>query len=86
MTWLPVELREATAWLHGEHATLELSIEQPPSVSFHLESLEEVCRANNSQGILKRLTFTVPPGVSSHARVRMTFHQRYNVYECWRDG
>jgi hypothetical protein len=35
---------------------------------------------------LKRLTFTVPPGVSSHARVRMTFPQRYNVHECWRDG
>jgi hypothetical protein len=35
---------------------------------------------------LKRLTFTVPPGVSSHARIRMTFHQRYYVHECWRDG
>jgi hypothetical protein len=32
MTWLPVELREATVWLHGEHTALELSIEQPPGI------------------------------------------------------
>ena len=55
----------------GSH-TLRMAIEEPVGARFAVESLEEACRTNHREGVLKRLTFVVPAAAQSKARVKMT--------------
>jgi len=73
VTWLDVEVSGATAILHGKTRDLHLTIEEPAGASFSLAVLAEECKANAKEGVLKRLTFTLPAAASGRARVRMTW-------------
>ena len=71
VTWGEVVAHGPTASVHCGKHTLRMAIEEPIGARFAVESLEEACRANHREGILKRLTFVVPPAAQSQARVRM---------------
>lgn len=71
ITWLDVELAGATAVVRGQRHSLRLTIEAPAGARFKLERLEEECRANNREGVLKRLSFILPADAHMHARVHM---------------
>ena len=71
VTWGEVVAHGPTAAIHCGKHTLRLAIEEPAGARFAVESLEEACRTNHREGILKRLTFVVPPAAQSQARVRM---------------
>jgi hypothetical protein len=63
VTWFPVKVDGAKAWILGQRTTLELKIETPAeNVVFTATSLEEQCRANQRDGVLTRLA--VSPGKS----------------------
>lgn len=72
VTWLEAEVSGPVAILHGEKHDLQLTIEEPPGVVFTLATFEEECRANEREGILKRLSFTLEPekGMQTDVRVR----------------
>ena len=72
VTWGEVVAHGPTAAIHCGKHTLRLAIEEPVGARFAVESLAEACRANHREGVLKRLTFVVPPAAQSQARVRMT--------------
>jgi hypothetical protein len=71
VTWGEVVAHGPTAAIHCGKHTLRLAIEEPAGARFAVESLAEACRANHREGVLKRLTFVVPPAAQSQARVRM---------------
>jgi hypothetical protein len=71
VTWADVELDGATATLIGERADVAMTIEAPESAAFAVKALEEASIANKKEGILKRLTFDVPPAPQMQARVRV---------------
>ena len=71
VTWGEVVAHGPTASVRCGKHTLRLAIEEPVGARFAVESLEEACRANHREGILKRLTFVVPAAAQSKARVRM---------------
>jgi hypothetical protein len=71
VTWGEVVAHGPTAAIHCGQHTLRLAIEAPAGARFAVESLAEACRANQREGILKRLTFIIPPAAQSAARVRM---------------
>ena len=60
VTWGEVVAHGPTAAIHCGKHTLRLAIEEPVGARFAVESLEEACRTNHREGILKRLTFVVP--------------------------
>ena len=72
VTWGEVVAHGPTASMHCGKHTLRMAIEEPVGARFAVESLEEACRTNHREGILKRLTFVVPAAARSQARVRMT--------------
>jgi hypothetical protein len=62
MTWLEVEPKDDGAVIHGTQYDLALTLEEPTPIGyFRLERLEAESRANRKSGILKRITYTVPP-------------------------
>ena len=71
VTWGEVVAHGPTAAIHCGKHTLRLAIEEPAGARFAVESLAEACRVNQREGVLKRLTFIVPPAAQSEARVRM---------------
>lgn len=71
VTWGEVVAHGPTAAIHCGKHTLRLAIEEPVGARFAVESLAEVCRANQREGVLKRLTFIVPPAAEATARVKM---------------
>jgi hypothetical protein len=71
VTWGDVVAHGPTASVHCGRHTLRMAIEEPAGARFAVESLEEACRANHRQGVLKRLTFVVPAAAQSQARVKM---------------
>lgn len=71
VTWGEVVSHGPTAAIHCGKHTLRLAIEAPAGARFAVESLAEACRVNQREGVLKRLTFIVPPAAQSEARVRM---------------
>ena len=71
ITWGEVVAHGPTASVHCGKHTLRMAIEEPAGARFAVESLEEACRTNHREGILKRLTFVVPPAAHSQARMRM---------------
>jgi len=71
VTWADVELDGATATLIGERADVAMTIEAPEGAAFAVKALEEASIANKKEGILKRLTFDVPPAPQMQARVRV---------------
>jgi hypothetical protein len=72
VTWGEVVAHGPTASVRCGSHTLRMTIEEPVGARFAVESLEEACRTNHREGILKRLTFVVPAAGQSKARVRMT--------------
>lgn len=71
VTWGEVVAHGPTAAIHCGRHTLRLAIEEPAGARFAVESLAEACRVNRRDGILKRLTFVVPPAAQVEAKVRM---------------
>lgn len=71
LTWLPVEVAGATATIDGRAHRLRLTIEQPTGVQFALAALERESRANHKPGVLRRLSFVLPPAEVVEVRVRM---------------
>jgi hypothetical protein len=71
VTWGEVVAHGPTASVRCGKHTLRMAIEEPVGARFAVESLEEACRANHREGVLKRLTFIVPAAARSQARVRM---------------
>jgi hypothetical protein len=62
VTWNEVALNDSHAVIRGKHSSLTLSIQQPSGAVFELQSLEEECKTNQREGILKRLTVQLAPG------------------------
>lgn len=71
ITWLPVEVKGATALIRGERHALHLTIEQPAGATFACEEMRDACRANQKEGLLRRITFMVPAAARMSAMVRM---------------
>jgi hypothetical protein len=71
VTWMDVETNGAKATVRGKRHALQLTIEQPANARFEVERLEEACKANNREGVLKRITFRLPAAPESQARIRM---------------
>lgn len=63
-TWSQVETDGSTARITGQQAALTLSIVEPANAVFAVETLEEICQANQMDDILTRLTVTLPPGAA----------------------
>jgi hypothetical protein len=70
MTWLPVEVKGATAVVRGQKHTLHLTIEEPSGAAFAVEELTEACKANEKP-LLRRISCNVPAGTRGVARIRM---------------
>jgi hypothetical protein len=65
LTWHPVKIEGSTARITGTRSALELKIIAPEGAIFAATSLEEDCKANRLEGVLTRLTATLPEG-STH--------------------
>ena len=61
VTWGEVELQGASALVKGQRHSLRLTIESPAGAGFAVQSLEEECKANAKEGVLKRLSVSLPP-------------------------
>ncbi|MEE2753162.1 MAG: heparinase II/III family protein [Candidatus Latescibacterota bacterium] len=70
VVWIDPTLDGATARIAGERHQIELTIEEPSDATWSVESFEEESKANNKQGILKRLSFNVS-GESGRSRIRV---------------
>ncbi len=71
VTWGDVVAHGPTASIRCGQYALHMAIEAPVGARFAVEALAEACRANQREGVLKRLTFIVPPAAQSAARVKM---------------
>lgn len=71
VTWGEVEVNGASAVVRGQKHSLRMTVESPSSVRFAVESLEEQCAANLKEGVLKRITLTLPPAASTRVRIRL---------------
>jgi hypothetical protein len=71
VTWGQVEVHGPTAVVRGARHELRMTIEEPVGARFAVESLDEACRANRRQGVLKRLTFILPPAAETQAHIKM---------------
>ncbi len=71
VTWGNVEVHGPTAIIRSGRHTLRMTIEQPAGARFSVELLEDACRANQREGILKRLTMILPTASQTIAQVRM---------------
>ena len=71
VTWGQVEAHGLEATVRVGQHTLRMTIEEPAGARFAVESLAEACRANQREGVLKRLTFIVPAAAEATARVKM---------------
>lgn len=71
ISWADVQLDGATARIHGQRHTLELTIEQPCDATFQLELLTDASRANAKPGVLRRITVTLPPSLNATVQIRM---------------
>ncbi|MBV9229001.1 MAG: heparinase II/III family protein [Chloroflexi bacterium] len=72
VTWMECEIDGATARIHGQQHDVYLTIEQPQGVQFRLERLEEQSKANERDGILKRLSIVLPREMTIDVSIRMT--------------
>jgi hypothetical protein len=63
-TWSEVAADGGSARITGERAALVLSIVEPAGAAFAIESLREACEANQLDGVLTRLTVTLPDGAT----------------------
>ncbi len=71
VTWGEVELQGASALVKGQRHSLRLTIESPAGVDFAVQSLEEECKANAKEGVLKRLSVSPPPALQIVFRMRL---------------
>ncbi len=79
VTWGQVEVDGPVATIRTGKHTLQMTIECPavPGIEtpvgshFAVESLDEACRINQREGILKRLTFVLPAAAETRACVKM---------------
>lgn len=71
VTWMDVEIDGASAMIRGQRHALRLSIEEPAGARFEVEQLEEACRENAKEGVLKRLTFRLPKAQTLLVEVSM---------------
>ncbi len=62
LTWASVTVEGASARITGEKASLEMRILEPQGANFTITSLEEACRENRREGVLTRLTSSLPAG------------------------
>ncbi len=62
VTWNDVTIDGPRAVIRGKHSSLALSIQQPAGAFFFVQSLEEECKINEREGVLKRLTVQLAPG------------------------
>jgi hypothetical protein len=79
VTWLDVEIGGPVAHISGGPGTLRLTIEEPAGAEFALEELTADCQANGREGVLKRLTFTVPASDQIRTQLRMAFESPYRA-------
>ncbi len=70
VTWANVEPDGSTARVIGQRTTLELTVQEPDGAVFHVQRLEDECHANQREGVLTRLTVTLPQG-TPRFRVRI---------------
>ncbi len=61
VTWCDVEPQGASALIRGQRHNLRLTIESPAGAVFAVQALEEECKANDKEGVLKRLSVSLPP-------------------------
>jgi hypothetical protein len=71
ITWLDVEVKDATAVIRGQDYHLQLTIESPEGLHFEVEPLTEQSRANAKAGVLKRITAVLPVATDPQFQVRM---------------
>ncbi|MCX7669651.1 MAG: heparinase II/III-family protein, partial [Anaerolineae bacterium] len=71
VTWAQVEVHGPTALIRGVGHELRMTIVEPVGARFAVELLDEACRANRREGVLKRLTFVVPPALKAQAHIKM---------------
>lgn len=71
VTWLEPQVCGAVAALHGDRHTVRFTIEAPADAAFVCTDLAEECRANEREGVLRRLTFGVPRASDVLVRVRI---------------
>lgn len=76
VTWSQVDVSGPSATIQGEHSRLRLTILEPAGAAFAVEELVEASRQNLKPGVLKRLTFIVPPAAHSTVRVAMQVEAR----------
>lgn len=62
VTWNDVTIDGPHAVIRGKHSSLALSIQQPAGAIFTVQSLEEDCKLNERDGVLKRLTVQLAAG------------------------
>jgi hypothetical protein len=67
LTWMPVELEGATAYIRGARTTLELRVESPADAIFTAETLDSQAAANRRSGTLTRLSVALPAGTVAFA-------------------
>lgn len=72
-TWAEVDIQGACAWINGKENRLELRLEEPAGAVFHVERLEEDCRANRREGVLSRISAALPAG-SQRFKMRILPH------------
>ena len=60
VTWCPVQVEGGSARVLGRDSVLEIAVEEPAGVTWRAERLEEASRANRKEGILTRLSMTLP--------------------------
>lgn len=70
MTWQEVDADGPVARIKTDSGTLEI---QADNGSFAVENLEEICRVNKKDGVLKRITFTRPAAASITVHLAMTY-------------
>jgi hypothetical protein len=71
LTWYPVKVEGSAARITGTRSALELKITAPEGATFTATSLEDDCKANRMEGVLTRLTATLPEG-STHFALQIT--------------
>lgn len=71
ITWCEVECQGNRAMIKGQKHNLTLAIEEPAAAVFSVELLEEQCKANHKDGVLKRITVQLPAAHRTAVRIRM---------------
>lgn len=71
VTWGTVDLHGSTALIRGQRHSLRLTIEAPAAATFAVQALEAECRANAREGVLQRVSVSLPAAPQTTFRMRM---------------